>query len=211
MSVRGVSRRGRHPWPARSRQAPRPQRAAGAGRDAGRTVRAPGRIRKRACDRSLHVRPAPGPLRLRRVPGTEGGQVVDAPCPEAEVRCRFAASAAGAKETEHVRERIVRCVTERAQESTPASALLSGSPRNRKIPWGESAPGRLGREDARTFGFPDTYPSWHNPGAPVVLPYVNARKRALVSRGLRPKAQPEPAPDRNPRLGRARRAGRDRK
>jgi len=35
---------------------------------------------------------------------------------------------------------------------TQASAPLSGSPRNRQIPWGETAPGRLGREDARTFG-----------------------------------------------------------
>src|SRR5713226_7903545 len=35
---------------------------------------------------------------------------------------------------------------------TPASAPISGSPRNRKIPWGESAPARLGREDPRTFG-----------------------------------------------------------
>jgi thiamine-phosphate pyrophosphorylase len=34
---------------------------------------------------------------------------------------------------------------------TPASAPLSGSPRNRQIPWGETAPGRLGREDARNF------------------------------------------------------------
>src|SRR5947209_1751558 len=51
---------------------------------------------------------------------------------------------------EHARERT-RCVTERAQESTQASAPLSGSPPNRKIPRGETAPGRLGREDARNF------------------------------------------------------------
>src|SRR6266852_1833541 len=34
---------------------------------------------------------------------------------------------------------------------TQASAPLSGSPRNRQILWGETAPGRLGREDARNF------------------------------------------------------------
>src|SRR6266852_4640947 len=65
----------------------------------------------------------------------------------------FAASAAGAKETTSTRGSASRrCVTERAQEATPASAPSSGSPRNRKIPWGEPAPGRLGREDARNFG-----------------------------------------------------------
>jgi len=35
---------------------------------------------------------------------------------------------------------------------TPASAPISGSPRNRQIPRGESAPARLGREDPRNFG-----------------------------------------------------------
>src|SRR5437667_12057729 len=35
---------------------------------------------------------------------------------------------------------------------TLASAPISGSPRNRQIPWGESAPARLGREDPRNFG-----------------------------------------------------------
>src|SRR6267378_2714873 len=70
----------------------------------------------------------------------------------------FAASAAGAKETTSTRGSASRrCVTERAQEATPASAPISGSPRNRKIPWGESAPGRLGREDARNFRVRDTY------------------------------------------------------
>src|SRR6266853_4909242 len=58
----------------------------------------------------------------------------------------FAASAAGAKEPTSTRGSASRrCVTERAQEATPASAPISGPPRNRKIPWGESAPGRLGR------------------------------------------------------------------
>src|SRR5713101_9236182 len=36
--------------------------------------------------------------------------------------------------------------------STQALAPLSGSPRNRQISWGETAPGRLGREDARNLG-----------------------------------------------------------
>src|SRR5712692_10191328 len=100
---------------------------------------------------------------------------------------------------------------DRARTGVDAGFSASlGVPAESQDSVGESAPGRLGREDARTFGFPDTYPSWHNPRTPVVLPYVNARKRALVSRGLRPKAQPAPAPDRNPRLGRARRAGRRR-
>src|SRR5437899_9281958 len=35
---------------------------------------------------------------------------------------------------------------------TPASAPISGSPRNRQIPGGESAPVRLGREDPGNFG-----------------------------------------------------------
>jgi hypothetical protein len=35
---------------------------------------------------------------------------------------------------------------------TQASAPFSGSPRNRETPWGEKAPGRLGREDAKTLG-----------------------------------------------------------
>src|SRR6266849_2318751 len=35
---------------------------------------------------------------------------------------------------------------------TPASAPVSGPPPNRQIPRGETAPGRLGREDARNFG-----------------------------------------------------------
>src|SRR6266851_4847304 len=70
----------------------------------------------------------------------------------------FAASAAGAKETTSTRgsafllgppHRRAGLLTERAQEATPASAPLSGSPRNRQIPWGETAPGRLGREAAR--------------------------------------------------------------
>src|SRR5713101_1056559 len=62
----------------------------------------------------------------------------------------FAASAAGAKEPTSTRGSASRrCVTERAQEATPASAPLSGSPRNHQIPWGETAPGRLGREAAR--------------------------------------------------------------
>src|SRR5437660_2911250 len=66
---------------------------------------------------------------------------------------RFAASAAGAKETTSTRGSASRrCGTERAQESTQASAPLSGSPPNRKIRRGETAPGRLGREDARNFG-----------------------------------------------------------
>src|SRR5438477_5707894 len=75
---------------------------------------------------------------------------------------RFAASAAGAKETRsQARERntcwgprlvVAGLLTERAQESTPASAPLSGSPPNRKIRRGETAPSRLGREDARNFG-----------------------------------------------------------
>src|SRR5712691_11111099 len=83
-----------------------------------------------------------GPLRL-----------ITAQCPVPEVRRIFAASAAGAKETTSTRGSAShRCVTERAQESTPASAPFSGSPRNRQIPWGESAPGRPGREDARNFG-----------------------------------------------------------
>src|SRR5713101_7941877 len=80
--------------------------------------------------------------------------------PEFEPRCLrgrawsaaayFAASAAGAKEPTSTRGSASRrCVTERAQEATPASAALSGSPRNRQIPWGETAPGRLGREAAR--------------------------------------------------------------
>src|SRR5438445_10402634 len=66
---------------------------------------------------------------------------------------KLVAPAAGAKERPSTRGSASRRgVTERAQESTPASAPLSGSPRNRKIPWGEQAPGRLGREDARNFG-----------------------------------------------------------
>ncbi len=44
-----------------------------------------------------------------------------------------------------------RCVTERAQESTPASAP-PGAPAKSQISWGGMAPGRLGREDARSFG-----------------------------------------------------------
>src|SRR6266849_5173855 len=65
----------------------------------------------------------------------------------------FAASAAGAKEPTSTRGSASRrYATERAQEATQASAPLSGSPPNRQIPRGETAPGRLGREDARTFG-----------------------------------------------------------
>src|SRR5712692_10095778 len=65
----------------------------------------------------------------------------------------FAASTTGAEETTSTRGSASRrCVTERAQEATTASAPFSGSPRNRKIPWGGTAPGRLGREDARNFG-----------------------------------------------------------
>src|SRR4029077_14406804 len=73
----------------------------------------------------------------------------------------FAASAAGAKETTSTRgsaylqgttHRRAGLLTERAQETTQASAPLSGSPRNRQIRWGETAPGRPGREDARSFG-----------------------------------------------------------
>src|SRR5260370_38101313 len=64
----------------------------------------------------------------------------------------FAASAAGAKETTSTRGSASRrCVTERAQEATQASAPVAGPPRNRQIPWGETAPRRLGREDARNF------------------------------------------------------------
>src|SRR5712692_1603355 len=72
---------------------------------------------------------------------------------------KFAASAAGAK------ERVVQGGTHTSGvparsaggcaapgPSTQASAPLSGSPRNREILWGETAPGRLGREDARNFG-----------------------------------------------------------
>src|SRR5438270_2790795 len=78
-----------------------------------------------------------------------GGTSVSAPRSAAY----FATSAAGAKETTSTRASASRrCVTERAQESTQASAPLSGSPPNRQIPRGETAPGRLGREDARTFG-----------------------------------------------------------
>jgi hypothetical protein len=35
---------------------------------------------------------------------------------------------------------------------TQASAPSSGPPRNRQIPWGETAPARLGREDPRNSG-----------------------------------------------------------
>src|SRR6266699_1273120 len=64
----------------------------------------------------------------------------------------FAASAAGAK------ERVALGGAHRQMRDdaapgplTQASAPLSGSPQNRKIPRGETAPGRLGREDARNF------------------------------------------------------------
>src|SRR5712692_5963415 len=91
--------------------------------------------------------------------------------PEFERRCLrgrawsaaayFAASAAGAKEPTSTRgsayalgspHRRAGLLTERAQEATPASAPFSGSPPSRQIPRGETAPGRLGREDARNFG-----------------------------------------------------------
>src|SRR6266852_2068908 len=73
--------------------------------------------------------------------------------PKPRTAAYFAASAAGAEETTSTRGSASRrCVTERAQEATTASAPFSGSPRNRKIPWGGTAPGRLGREDARNFG-----------------------------------------------------------
>src|SRR6266568_5565965 len=69
-----------------------------------------------------------------------------------EVRRRFAASTAGAK------ERVAQLGAHRQMRDdaapgplTQASAPLSGSPQNRKIPRGETAPGRLGREDARNF------------------------------------------------------------
>src|SRR5450759_3260933 len=72
--------------------------------------------------------------------------------PALEVRRRFAASAAGAKEpTSTRRSASRRCVTERAQEATPASAPAL-APAKTKISWGGPAPGRLGREDARTSG-----------------------------------------------------------
>src|SRR5229473_5775030 len=82
--------------------------------------------------------------------------------PEFEPGCRrgrawsaaayFAASAAGAKEPTSTRGSASRrCVTERAQEATPASAP-SGVPAKSQISWGGPAPGRLGREDARNLG-----------------------------------------------------------
>src|SRR5207253_8781633 len=70
-----------------------------------------------------------------------------------EVRRIFAASAAGAKETPSTRGSASRrCPTERAQKSTLASAPTPGVPAKSQISWGGSAPGRLGREDARNFG-----------------------------------------------------------
>src|SRR5260370_21490782 len=73
--------------------------------------------------------------------------------PRRGIRRVFAASAAGAKETTSTRGTAYllgppRCraglLTQPPQESTPASPPFSGSPRNRQIPWGETAPGRLG-------------------------------------------------------------------
>src|SRR5438445_1743616 len=71
----------------------------------------------------------------------------------------FAASAGGAKERVAQGGAHTSGVPARSAGGcaatgplTPASAPLSGSPRNRKIPWGEQAPVRLGREDPRSFG-----------------------------------------------------------
>src|SRR4029077_14173903 len=64
------------------------------------------------------------------------------------------ASAAGAKETTSTRGSASRrCVTERAQEATQASA--------------PKAPGRLGREDARSFGAGTQYYGTIPRAAPV--------------------------------------------
>ena len=80
-----------------------------------------------------------------------GSSIIE--CRDLGFRHRFARSAAGAKETTSTRGSASRgCVTERAQESTQASAPTPGSPRNRQISWGGSAPGRLAGEAARKFG-----------------------------------------------------------
>src|SRR5437879_410672 len=71
----------------------------------------------------------------------------------------FAASAGGAKERVAQGGAHTSGVPARSAGGcaatgplTQASAPISGSPRNRQIPWGESAPARLGREDPRNFG-----------------------------------------------------------
>src|ERR1700694_2567374 len=72
-------------------------------------------------------------------------------CHATEARSRFAAQAAGAKKTTSTRGSASRrCVTERAQEATPASAP-PGVPTKSQISLDGLAPGRLGREDARNF------------------------------------------------------------
>src|SRR5713226_2723201 len=64
----------------------------------------------------------------------------------------FAASTAGAKErVAQGGAHLLMRDDAAPSPSTQASAPLSGSPRNHQIPWGETAPGRLGREDARNF------------------------------------------------------------
>src|SRR5205807_7924686 len=63
---------------------------------------------------------------------------------------------------------------------TPASASLLGSPRNRQIPWGETAPGRLGRRRCEELPVLDTQSlSW--PGVRKLL-YLSreAVERLLV-------------------------------
>src|SRR5947209_2468687 len=71
----------------------------------------------------------------------------------------FAASAGGAKERVAQGGAHTSGVPARSAGGcaatgplTPASAPISGSPRNRQIPGGESAPVRLGREDPGNFG-----------------------------------------------------------
>src|SRR5690349_1755483 len=72
--------------------------------------------------------------------------------PEPRSDAYFATSAAGAKEATSTRRNASRgCVTERAQKTTLASAP-PGVPTRSETSWGGLAPGRLGREDARTFG-----------------------------------------------------------
>src|SRR5258708_34285710 len=84
-----------------------------------------------------------------------------------------AASAAGAKETTSTRGSASRrCVTERAQEATLASAR-TGVPAKSKISWGGQAPGRLGRGDARKFGgatlsFLENRDAWQLPAFQVL-------------------------------------------
>src|SRR5712692_7413650 len=76
-----MSRRGRLPRTACSRQKPRCQGAARGECRARRPVRAADRVRERPCDRPVHVFAPSGLMRLPRVPGQNG--IIPA------LRCRF--------------------------------------------------------------------------------------------------------------------------